>query len=287
MKNIRIVITFFLLWLSIQFNSTIEDIIAYVAIFTLGLVHGANDIKLLEKNVSSSPNHKYVILGRYVLIVLAIAILFYVIPSLALILFILVSGFHFGEEHWDKLIVTKDKGHYLFYTAYGLLILFLIFYLNSDETTEIIAIITGFTLDSYYYLVGLIFFAIITIASFMIGRVQMNAVSSILEEFVHLIILAIVFKMATLLLSFALYFVVWHAIPSMKSQIIYLYGNTSQKSIVRYLKSSLAYWLIAITSISIFYYYVGDKTYLFNAIFFAFLAAITFPHVWIINSLRK
>lgn len=287
MKNIRIVITFFLLWLSIQFNSTIEDIIAYVAIFTLGLVHGANDIKLLEKNVSSSPNHKYVILGRYVLIVLAIAILFYVIPSLALILFILVSGFHFGEEHWDKLIVTKDKGHYLFYTAYGLLILFLIFYLNSDETTEIIAIITGFTLDSYYYLVGLIFFAIITIASFMIGRVQMNAVSSILEDFVHLIILAIVFKMATLLLSFALYFVVWHAIPSMKSQIIYLYGNTSQKSIVRYLKSSLAYWLIAITSISIFYYYVGDKTYLFNAIFFAFLAAITFPHVWIINSLRK
>lgn len=287
MKNIRIVITFFLLWLSIQFNSTIEDIIAYVAIFTLGLVHGANDIKLLEKNVSSSPNHKYVILGRYVLIVLAIAILFYVIPSLALILFILVSGFHFGEEHWDKLIVTKDKGHYLFYTAYGLLILFLIFYLNSDETTEIIAIITGFTLDSYYYLVGLIFFTIITIASFMIGRVQMNAVSSILEEFVHLIILAIVFKMATLLLSFALYFVVWHAIPSMKSQIIYLYGNTSQKSIVRYLKSSLAYWLIAITSISIFYYYVGDKTYLFNAIFFAFLAAITFPHVWIINSLRK
>ncbi|MFC4691251.1 Brp/Blh family beta-carotene 15,15'-dioxygenase [Dokdonia genika] len=287
MKNIRIVITFFLLWLSIQFNSTIEDIIAYVAIFTLGLVHGANDIKLLEKNVSSSPNYKYVILGRYVLIVLAIAILFYVIPSLALILFILVSGFHFGEEHWDKLIVTKDKGHYLFYTAYGLLILFLIFYLNSDETTEIIAIITGFTLDSYYYLVGLIFFAIITIASFMIGRVQMNAVSSILEEFVHLIILAIVFKMATLLLSFALYFVVWHAIPSMKSQIIYLYGNTSQKSIVRYLKSSLAYWLIAITSISIFYYYVGDKTYLFNAIFFAFLAAITFPHVWIINSLRK
>ncbi|MFT6602376.1 MAG: Brp/Blh family beta-carotene 15,15'-monooxygenase [Dokdonia donghaensis] len=287
MKNIRIVITFFLLWLSIQFNSTIEDIIAYVAIFTLGLVHGANDIKLLEKNVSSSPNHKYVILGRYVLIVLAIAILFYVIPSLALILFILVSGFHFGEEHWDKLIVTKDKGHYLFYTAYGLLILFLIFYLNSDETTEIIAIITGFTLDSYYYLVGLIFFAIITIASFMIGRVQMNAVSSILEEFVHLIILAIVFKMATLLLSFALYFVVWHAIPSMKSQIIYLYGNTSQKSIVGYLRSSLAYWLLAITSISIFYYYVGDKTYLFNAIFFAFLAAITFPHVWIINSLRK
>lgn len=287
MKNIRIVITFFLLWLSIQFNSTIEDIIAYVVIFTLGLVHGANDIKLLEKNVSSSPNHKYVILGRYVLIVLAIAILFYVIPSLALILFILVSGFHFGEEHWDKLIVTKGNGHYLFYTAYGLLILFLIFYLNSEETTEIISAITGFTPDKFYYLIGLILFAILSILSFIVAIAQMNTTSTILQEIVHLTILAIVFKMATLLLSFALYFVVWHAIPSMRSQIIYLYGNTTQKSIVRYLKSSLAYWLLAITSISIFYYFVGDNTYLFNAIFFAFLAAITFPHVWVINSLRR
>nr|WP_289644372.1 hypothetical protein [Maribacter aestuarii] len=47
--SFAIVATFFSLWLAVSFEKDIEDIMAYVLILTFGILHGANDIKLLQK----------------------------------------------------------------------------------------------------------------------------------------------------------------------------------------------------------------------------------------------
>ena len=43
-----LVATFFTLWLAVFFESRIEDFLAYLFIFSFGILHGANDIRLLQ-----------------------------------------------------------------------------------------------------------------------------------------------------------------------------------------------------------------------------------------------
>ena len=45
---INLVITVFLLWLTIQINSVYEVYLAYFFILTVGIIHGANDISLIS-----------------------------------------------------------------------------------------------------------------------------------------------------------------------------------------------------------------------------------------------
>jgi hypothetical protein len=42
------------------------------------------------------------------------------------------------------------------------------------------------------------------------------------------------------------------------------------------LKTAIVYWILALSGLGLFYFYLPQEQYL--SIFFSFLAAITFPH---------
>lgn len=286
-KNYKIVITFFLLWLTIQFDSAAENVLAYVSILTLGLLHGANDIKLLTRKEATRTMSPYKIVASYVTFVLCVGVLFYTLPVLALFVFIVISGFHFGEEHLHDKFTKDSRLLTYFFTVYGMLILFLIFYFNAEATSLIIYNITSYTLQDSFFLIGVGILGLSTlICSWILYKNKKKEISYI-EELVYILVFIALFKMANLLWSFAIYFVIWHAIPSLFSQIRFLYGNTSYTSVVKYVKSSFIYWLLSIAGVFSLYFFLRDDLYLFNAIFFAFLATITFPHVWVINAMKS
>lgn len=287
MKNYKIVITFFLLWLTIQFDSEAENVLAYISILTLGLLHGANDIKLLARRGSIGTRSSYKILVTYVAFVLCVGVLFYILPVLALFVFVVISGFHFGEEHLHDKFTKGTRLLTYFFTTYGMLILFLIFYFNAEATSTIIYEITSYDLPDSFFLIGIGLLGISTLIFSLVVYKNKNKEVSYIEEFIYILVFIALFKMANLLWSFAIYFVIWHAIPSLSGQIRFLYGNTSFASVVKYVKSSFVYWLLSITGVFSLYFYLRDDLYLFNAIFFAFLATITFPHVWVINSMKS
>jgi Brp/Blh family beta-carotene 15,15'-monooxygenase len=124
-----IVATFFSLWLATYFDETIENILAYFLIFTFGILHGANDIKLLQitnKEISTKQGFRTTSL-YYLLFVIGIGLLFLFIPIIALASFVLFSGYHFGEQHWVSKIKIPSALNFIFLSAYGVSILFLIF----------------------------------------------------------------------------------------------------------------------------------------------------------------
>ena len=287
MKNYKIVLTFFLLWLTIQFDSEAENVFAYVSILTLGLLHGSNDIKLLTQKETTQKTSSYKILAGYVAFVLCVGVLFYILPVLALTVFVVISGFHFGEEHLHDTYKKESALLRYCYTSYGMLILFLIFYFNTAATSSIIYDITSYTLTNTFFLVGVGITGVSTLIFSLLLFKHKKKEVSYLEEFVYILVFIVLFKMANLLWSFAIYFVIWHAIPSLSGQIRFLYGNTSMTSVVKYLKSSFLYWLLSIAGVFSLYFYLRDDLYLFNAIFFAFLATITFPHVWVITGMKS
>ena len=108
-------------------------------ILSFGVLHGANDLVLIDQLKSNKKLDFIKIIGIYVSIVGISVLLFTNIPIVALLLFILVSSYHFGEQHWNE-IIKSNKSFItpMFQFNYGLLILVILFYFNSKEVIEII-----------------------------------------------------------------------------------------------------------------------------------------------------
>ena len=112
--------------IAILSNEYIQNTLGIIAILSIGIVHGANDLKIIStftNNNKSLNRIKY--FSFYLLTVLLGGLFFFFLPSFALLFFILVSCFHFGEQHWESKI-KANKYNYLLYFIYGGVIFLLI-----------------------------------------------------------------------------------------------------------------------------------------------------------------
>lgn len=282
--NLSILSSFLALWLTSFMKSETQIIVGFILILSFGIVHGANDLLLIKKiNGENSMTYEKILI-RYVTIVLVAVLLFSFIPWLAMLLFIVVSSYHFGEQHWDKkMIYNNVLMTKLFHTVYGLFILLLLFQFHEKEVIVTMYGITGiqFTFISIAALLKIVGF--ILVAMFFYNYKTSAAFQkNIAVELLYLLVFAIIFKVGSLIWAFAIYFIFWHSIPSLIEQIKFLYGEVSTKNSKAYLKAAFIYWFISIVGIIVLYYLLRDYK-IFDSIFFAFLAAITFPHVIVIE----
>ncbi len=286
-SNISIVASFFGLWLDSFFSNQIQIILGFSLIFSFGILHGANDLLLIENNKHTKTTVSFIkTLLVYILIVTVTAILFYLIPWFALFLFVIVSAFHFGEQQWKELINYYPNwicNSIAF--SYGLFILLLLFIFHAPEVENIIFEITTIKIPTLF--IPLLFKIIatgflLTCAYSYFKYSEMR--EKILTEFFYLIVFTIIFKTSSLIWGFSIYFILWHSIPSILEQMKFLYGNYSFSNFKSYCKSASLYWVISILGIVMLYYLFRDKQ-IFNAIFFSFLAAITFPHAFVITKM--
>jgi Brp/Blh family beta-carotene 15,15'-monooxygenase len=282
-----IVLTFFFLWVSVNFNIEAEAILAYFLIFTFGILHGSNDLKLIQQTSSTSKKKFFLrALASYVAVIAVTVVFFAIVPTMALVFFVLASSYHFGEQHWSSRVKSSPLS-YIFYSCYGLVIFFLLFYTNATEVSSIIYQVTGIQIPDTFYLYVLCTsfagFLGISLWSQRKKKIKVNLV----KELFFLLVFAIVFKTASLLWAFSIYFVVWHSIPSLMDQTNYLYGKVSKNTLLKYVKTSFVYWLVSMIGLGILYYLFHEKQGLFLSLMIYFLAAITFPHVIVMNRLNR
>ena len=290
MKNyskIAIVASFFGLWMDSFLSSKYQIIFGFLLIFTLGILHGANDLLLIKnRNITKQQNSWFKILGYYVLVVLAGVLLFYIIPQIALLLFVIVSAHHFGEQQWQNIKHDFPKGIlFLFQFFYGFIILLLLFVFHSSEVQNIIFDIANITIPIPYFsiLLKLASTTFIGLSAYLFWKSE-KLRKKLFLEFFYLILFVIIFKSSSLIWGFAIYFIIWHSIPSIIDQVKFLNGSFSMRFFITYCRDAWVYWLISITGMGILYYIFKDEQ-LFNALFFSFLAAITFPHVLVITKM--
>lgn len=287
MNSAMLVATFFSLWLAVYFEYAVEDTLAYILILSFGILHGANDIKLLQiTGRSEGRNYSYIrILVYYVVFVLVVAGLFFFIPAVALSLFILFSAYHFGEQHWISRTNDHKLTEVLFFTFYGLLVLLLLFSAHGTEVHTVVQKITGLEFAAPNYVLATYIAGFITVLLY--AKIFKQITSDILLELFYLLVFYIVFNTASLLWAFAIYFIIWHSIPSLSDQIVYLYGDFNKKHFLQYLKSSLVYWGISVLALVVLFVFIDDASAGFLPLLFSFLAAITFPHVLVISRLNR
>lgn len=286
MSNIfrfSIVTSFLGLWITTHVPESFELVFGFILIFTFGMIHGSNDLLIIDKILEKSKYYsKLSVLTAYLLIVSLAILIFYWAPTLALLLFVLFSAYHFGEQHWEHSFTKSNPIiKSTFYFCYGMLILFLLFAFNDTGVKSIIFEITGRQLVNLHTLPILATLGIYTGIALII-ELYYNRMSTemALKELFSLVVLTIIFSSSTLIWGFTIYFIVWHSIPSLSEQIKFVYGDFKLESVLKYCKSAAPYWIISLIGmVGLYTIFSGDKH--FYSLFFAFIAAVTFPHAFV------
>ena len=277
--------TFIFLAVNVFLNTENQSIVSFILIFTFGLIHGANDIQLIQKKtLNYSVNFFINSILLYVSIVILGILIFFYVPDFGLIFFVLFSSFHFGEQHLGSYQIDSKNifVKIILYTSYGSIILGLLFSLQWLDSHVIIyeiseLFISKKAIELYFY------FAFTTF--FVISLYYKNLRKFLWIEIILIIFLGFFFSRASLLLSFSVYFVFWHSIPSIVDQLNFLYDKDNSRK-VKYLLSSLPYWIMSLLGLFGFYFYFHAKPETFLPLFFSFLAAITFPHTIVMGWLK-
>jgi len=157
---------------------------------------------------------------------------------------------------------------------------------NIAETIIILKDITNVEMDSAVFNIVFYFSALIfIILTYLLRVILFPDFSDFFKELLLLLMLCVIFKISSLIWSFAFYFIVWHAVPSLYSQIKVLYNNEKGNGMLAYLKHSILYWLIAIVGLLLAIFFFQENTTWIVSIFFPFIAALTIPHVLVMSKM--
>lgn len=284
-QDFKIIFTVFLFWFSIQFGSIVEDSIAYILVLSLGIMHGANDLLILKRKEKNNLSFLKSIIGYFVLIVTCV-LTYFVNPFISLLIFIVLSAYHFGEQHLERKINGPNWLRISFYLLYGLLIFLLIFQENLPDVNLIVHQLSNhyFTMSVLQGILVTVAVLLVTLALFAQAKKYITELN-IYKELFSLVLLFFLFKSASLIFGFAIYFIFWHSIPSILDQTKYISGEVSTKGFMNYLKTASPIWVVSILALVVLYFYV-DRMF-FSSSIFMILFAVTAPHAWVMYRMKK
>ena len=280
------ILSLFSLFISNHLNSEYFYFACYGLILTFGIIHGANDILILLKGKKQTKKIVIRSTVKYLSIVLLISVLFFLFSEISLLFFVLFSAYHFGEQQWTIFGSNHSKSISLFYFFFGLLIFSVLFLFNKSDVSNIIFEITKIYIPENIYSAVIIFSSLCTLLLIILNYQILK--KQLLHQLALLVVMLLVFFTYELLPAFAIYFVFFHSIPSIIEQSDYLFGDsTKAENFKKFLLKGAVYWLLAIVFLVVMYLILKNNIDFSLAIFFSFLAAITFPHVLVIYKMKS
>jgi beta-carotene 15,15'-dioxygenase len=265
-------------------------------ILSTGIPHGALD-HLIQKRTDekSSKKHNFMLfLVKYIGIMLVYLSLWLMSPSLGLLLFLVISAWHFGETD-----VEKAPQQHLVWTAtrlvYGFGILLILFLSHAQEIDPGIKRMMGnqengmmvwsWISQNTSIVLGLIFLLFIVL---FLSAQKSFFVPFDKNRILRLGLIVLLSLKLPFLVAFALYFGGWHAFCAFDNIHIYLkkgYPNLSFRFV--YIQS-LPFTALAVVFLGAFLYYCAHFTQHHDpyVVLFIFISIITLPHLVIANQMN-
>jgi len=259
-----------------QGNEIYEWICFITILILIGIPHGAIDHLLLSPEINNKKLFKFII--KYLAIILGYLAIWLIFPTLALLAFIIMSAYHFGQSHFIKLKLKKLER--LTYISLGLFFLSTILWGDFKYTTSILSnIIDISSFENYGFPVFLLTFSLSTIL--ILINLRKEAFWLLLESF----FLGILLYYLPLLLGFIIYFGFWHSLPSMQEEFEALKNHIKVDKVKGFIKKLLPFSLISLAGISLillFFYNMMNSDQL-TLLFFVLVSLISAPHIWYMN----
>jgi len=281
----KILITLIFTALGVVLPDAFLIFLAAINVLTIGIIHGANDLYIVSKiRKTTTKQHFGYLFVIYVLFVFVMVFALYRFPLCSLLLFVVISSFHFGEQQWYQKTISKSVTIHFFYAAFGFMLFALLFFTHKSQTANIILEITQGQSPGYLFDLFLMFASGIFTMFLIINYKQIKP--QLFIQAIGFLSLILLFSQTSLLWSFSVYFVLWHSLPSLKEQAIVLHPH-DPSPIRSFVKSAIPYWLLSLIGLTTAILFVDNEIISLTSLFFAFLAAITIPHVITIFLMHK
>lgn len=262
-----------------------EQIVSFVLIGTIGLMHGATDHVLFknyreEKKQRGIPKSFFVVYLSVLALMVAIWLIF---PPLAISLFILASCYHFGQTQLQYLPFSEGNWQKkLLYLIWGALVISAIVMINSEESAQLLSSLIDVKLtqaifDSRWTILAILFGAYLAIS---LSLKIKKTLPYLLIEIIELLVIVLIAWYNSLLLSFALFFGLWHSLRATQVQVDKL-AETAPFRFKDFIIKSLPFTVISIFGIAILIFtatYFNLNIEPFMLILIA-ISILTMPHM--------
>ena len=269
-------------------NLVFSPLFCLFLILSIGVSHGSLDhikgkklLKIFEiKNI-------YIFYLIYIFIALTVIVLWTIIPSVSLTIFLIVASFHFGKEDTQFLIAENSYYNQLLFFLKGLLVILAPMFFHFEETISIFKLLL-IDNESFYktldfiemnkiILLGIILSTLSSILLFA-GGFELKKFTIFFDYF-SILIINYYFSP---LMAFTFYFCFLHSIRHTIMLMYELDENDLSSGFKIFIKKAMP--LTILTAIfCVFGLYLLNNSYNFDnsilKIIFIGLASLTFPHI--------
>ena len=266
----------------------ISPLICLFLILSIGVSHGALDnLKGRKLFQIFGISNFFIFYFSYILISLIVIVLWIIVPTISLMIFLILASHHFGKEDTQFLMSENSYLNQLLFFLKGSLIIFAPMYFHFDET---ISIFKSLLIDNEAFFESL---NLIETNKILLYGIIVSTLSSILlftknfelkkfTIFFDYFSILIINYYFSPLVAFTLYFCFLHSVRHSISLISELDENSIANGLKIFIKKALPLTILTATFCFLSLYLLNN-TYNFDSsilkIIFIGLASLTFPHI--------
>lgn len=250
-------------------------------LFSVGIPHGAIDHLISNPKIDQNGLLRFLI--TYLILISVYIVFWYFFPITALVAFLMMSAYHFGQTHFlqsnqpDRLsgLVFLSRGGYF-------LVVILLGDLQATQSILSSLIELDIPIQMRFWIPGLILATTIFFQSFWGPKFSFS-------HWLELLILGPILFFSPLLISFVVYFGFWHAFPSMMKEYEYLKNFKPYSSPKKFIFQLIPFSAISLTGIALILFF--GLNYLQSEelilLFFVMISVISFPHILYMDKFFK
>lgn len=253
-----------------------------------GIPHGAVDHLVFFSKKSVGWKR---FLGLYLGLIVLYGLLWYLLPEVSLIVFFVMTCFHFGQSEWHFLALSEKSLLKIWvYCTWGLWLLLTFFYFNPGTS---ILILEGFV-DRVFFLKlmkeqgGLLLYVMtaswLVPVVFILVKKQAQSDAVAFNLLLSLMLFVCIVKMP-LPISFALYFGGWHALKAIQEEREALFGQQEKGAVGRWIRAAIPFSVLSFFGIGLLVWLALSGVVSIHPamIFFIAISVLTLPHMLIMR----
>lgn len=246
---------------------------AGIVMLSVGIPHGAIDHLIHNPNPTRSGFFRFLL--SYLVLIGLYCLLWFLTPIIALIAFLGMSAYHFGQSHfldqlqvrpWDSLLFISRGAFFLAANLLG----------DFELTQYILAPLVQLEIGFESRLITVIFLGFFTLLNQAVLKIHFSRI-----HVLEVVLLGSLLFISPLFVGFVVYFGFWHATPSMLKEYAFLSRFPKYQGWKKFSLQLIPFTLISLLGISgILIYGINFmKEQEVFLLFFILISLISFPHI--------
>lgn len=250
--------------------------IALVLLILIGIPHGANDLLYRPDKTQKGA---LIFLSLYLGSMILYGLLWWIVPILALLIFLVISVHHFGQSNFENKNWNFPPS--LLWGSWLLVAPILIHY---QESTQIFGQMMAWKISTQYSGISALLLRYSLLSLYLVF-IWKKFTESKIELVIQGIMIALWYESSSLLSGFIIVFALWHSSQSLYYQWKYYQKQESatKPSLAFFGLNMFLFTLIAAT----FLYALSHFLELNIAMLFILLSIITLPHVVVMDGIYQ